>query len=107
MWDYNFQIEFAKWLHQKKNAIRTCCLVGIRTQESYHRWRTIYKTSRLLLYHNYRWSTKIDNDVYNLYPIYDWKTNGRMDCQRKIRMGTTTNSTTCTTRPESVWRNNV
>ena len=74
MWDYNFQIEFAKWLHQKKNAIRTCCLVGIRTQESYHRWRTIYKTSKLLLYHNYRWSTKIDNDVYNLYPIYDWKT---------------------------------
>ena len=74
MWDYNFQIEFAKWLHQKKNAIRTCCLVGIRTQESYHRWRTIYKTSKLLLYHNYRWSTKIDNNVYNLYPIYDWKT---------------------------------
>ena len=25
------------------------------------------------LYHNYQWSSKIANDVYNLYPIYDWK----------------------------------
>lgn len=26
------------------------------------------------LYHNYQWTSKIANDVYNLYPIYDWKT---------------------------------
>ena len=36
MWDYEFQLEFSRWLHQRKAARRTCCLVGIRTQESYN-----------------------------------------------------------------------
>lgn len=27
MWDYEFQFRFAEWLHQRKNARRTCCLV--------------------------------------------------------------------------------
>lgn len=74
MWDYEFQLKFAAWLHERKNAVRTCCLVGIRTQESYNRWRTIYKGARTLRYHNYQWSTKIANDVFNFYPIFDWKT---------------------------------
>ena len=26
------------------------------------------------MYHNYRWTSKIGNDIYNAYPIYDWKT---------------------------------
>lgn len=37
MWDYDFQVEFSRWLHMRKHARRTCCLVGIRTQESYNR----------------------------------------------------------------------
>lgn len=73
MWDYDFQTEFSRWLHKQKRATRTCCLVGIRTQESYNRWRTIYKgTNRH--YKEYEWSTMIDEGVYNFYPIYDWKT---------------------------------
>jgi len=74
MWDYEFQLRFAAWLHEKKKAVRTACLVGIRTQESYNRWRTIYGGLKQQLYHNYQWSSKIANDVYNFYPIYDWKT---------------------------------
>lgn len=74
MWDYEFQLRFAAWLHEKKKAVRTACLVGIRTQESYNRWRTIYGGLKQQLYRNYQWSSKIANDVYNLYPIYDWKT---------------------------------
>ena len=74
MWDYEFQLRFAAWLHEKKKAVRTACLVGIRTQESYNRWRTIYGGFKQQLYHNYQWTSKIANDVYNLYPIYDWKT---------------------------------
>ena len=46
MWDYDFQIYFADWLHRKKKASRTCCLVGIRTQESFNRWRCIYQTPK-------------------------------------------------------------
>lgn len=73
MWDYDFQVKFSCWLHQQKNAQRTCCLVGIRTQESYNRWRAIYKSAKER-YEGYEWSTRIDEGIYNLYPLYDWKT---------------------------------
>ena len=73
MWDYDFQIKFSRWLHLQKAARRTCCLVGIRTQESYNRWRTIYRGVKKQ-YKKCRWSTEIDQNVYNLNPMYDWKT---------------------------------
>ena len=73
MWDYDFQIDFSRWLHQQKTPQRTCCLVDIRTQESYNRWRTIYRNVQER-YKEYEWSTKIDENIYNLYPMYDWKT---------------------------------
>lgn len=69
MWDYEFQLRFAAWLHEKKKAVRTACLVGIRTQESYNRWRTIYGGLKQQLYHNYQWTSKIANDVYNFIPF--------------------------------------
>ena len=74
MWDYEFQLKFASWFHHKKRAVRTACLVGIRTQESFSRWQTIYGGNKKQLYHQYQWSFKIACDVFNLYPIYDWKT---------------------------------
>lgn len=74
MWDYEFQMRFAKWLHDKHDAVRTCCLIGIRTQESLNRWRCIHLNRRTNRYHTYKWTTKIGNDIYNAYPIYDWKT---------------------------------
>ena len=37
LWDYEFQIKFAEWLHKRNAARRTCCLIGIRTQESFNR----------------------------------------------------------------------
>nr|DAD97706.1 MAG TPA: phosphoadenosine-phosphosulfate reductase [Podoviridae sp. ctrTt13] len=73
MWDYDFQVGFSRWLHGKKRAGKTCCLVGIRTQESYNRWRAIYKNAKER-YNDYEWSTRIDEGIYNLYPLYDWKT---------------------------------
>lgn len=72
MWDYDFQEAFAGWLHRRKGAGRTACLVGIRTQESYNRWRTIYKGNKET-YKGYAWSTRVEENVYNLYPLYDWK----------------------------------
>lgn len=73
MWDYDFQRSFAKWLHQKKKAKRTCCLVGIRTQESLNRWRTLnYKNS--FRYRGLKWTLRITKGVYNAYPIFDWQT---------------------------------
>ena len=57
MWDYEFQMRFAQWLHQKKDAVRTCCLIGIRTQESFNRWRCIYMSRKFQMYHKYRWTS--------------------------------------------------
>lgn len=74
MWDYEFQIKFADWIHKRKDAVRTCCLVGIRTQESLNRWRSIYGSNKYNSYRKLKWTRKLYQDIYNFYPIYDWKT---------------------------------
>lgn len=74
MWDYEFQMRFSLWLHEKKNAVRTCCLVGIRTQESFNRWRSVHDEKKFRRYHRWGWTRKMYNDVFNAYPIYDWRT---------------------------------
>ncbi len=51
---------------------KTACLVGIRADESLNRFRTI-KNNRKEMFNGHKWSTKINQDVYNFYPIYDWK----------------------------------
>ncbi|MDE7488295.1 phosphoadenosine phosphosulfate sulfurtransferase, partial [Streptococcus agalactiae] len=43
MWDYEFQEKLSTFIHDKEKAEKTAVLVGIRTQESLHRWRAIHK----------------------------------------------------------------
>lgn len=74
MWDYEFQLRFAEWLHLKKRARRTCCLIGIRTQESYNRWRTIYSHRNHHYYQGLKWIHFVKSNIYGCYPIYDWLT---------------------------------
>lgn len=52
---------------------RTACLVGIRSDESLNRFRTIASTSKETL-NGKQWTSKVTDHVYNVYPIYDWKT---------------------------------
>lgn len=52
---------------------RTACLVGIRADESLNRFRTIASTSKETLAGK-QWTSKVTDNVYNIYPIYDWKT---------------------------------
>lgn len=73
MWDYEFQEKLSSWIHKREKAKKTAVLVGIRTQESLHRWRTIHK-ERESYYKGKKYSKRIDSNVYNFYPIYDWKT---------------------------------
>ena len=73
MWDYEFQEKLSRWIHKREKAKKTAVLVGIRTQESLHRWRAIHK-ERASYYKGKKYSKKIDSNVYNFYPIYDWKT---------------------------------
>lgn len=74
MWDYDFQNAFGMWLHGRTGAKKTCCLVGIRTQESLHRWRAIHSDNRTAMYNGIAWTKQMEGDVYNAYPIYDWVT---------------------------------
>lgn len=74
MWDYEFQEKFSLWYHQKNNAKRTACLIGIRTQESLNRWRAIHSDRNYKNYNGISWTKEIYNNVYNVYPIYDWLT---------------------------------
>lgn len=75
MSDYEFQEKFSVWFHQKNKAKRTACLVGIRTQESLHRWRAIYSDKNYKNYNGLKWTKTISKNVYNAYPVYDWLTS--------------------------------
>ena len=50
---------------------KTACLVGIRTDESLNRFRAIAKEKEN--YKGRKYSTIIEKDVYNFYPIDDWR----------------------------------
>jgi len=75
MWDYEFQEKFSQWIHEKKDAKKTCCLVGIRTQESLNRWRAIHSDKNTNKYKGINYTKKMYANVYNAYPIFDWKTS--------------------------------
>lgn len=69
-----FVPEFARWFSQGK---KTATLVGIRSDESLNRFRTIASTSKITL-DGLQWTTKlfpdeVDSEIYNCYPIYDWR----------------------------------
>jgi len=74
MTDYEFQEKFSLWNHKKNRAKRTIALVGIRTQESLNRWRAIYSDKNYKKFNGINWTKKIATNVYNAYPIYDWRT---------------------------------
>lgn len=74
LWDYEFQIKFAEWLHKRKSAQRTCCLIGIRSQESLNRWRTVHSDRNYKKYKGLKWIREMKYGICNAYPIHDWLT---------------------------------
>lgn len=65
-----FVPEFGEWYSQGKNC---ACLVGIRSDESLNRFRTIASKTKTM-FKDKQWTTKVTNHTYNIYPIYDWRT---------------------------------
>lgn len=62
---------FGKWYSQGK---LTAGFVGIRAQESLNRYMAVAGwEKRELMLNGWRWTTKVTGQVYNTYPIYDWK----------------------------------
>lgn len=67
-----FIVLFGQWYGQGK---RTAGFIGIRAQESLHRYCAVATwEKRDLMMNERRWTTKIVDQVYNVYPIYDWLT---------------------------------
>jgi predicted phosphoadenosine phosphosulfate sulfurtransferase len=52
----------------------TAGFIGIRADESLHRYRAITATKKNLTMNNWKWTTKLSASLYNVYPIYDWRT---------------------------------
>jgi predicted phosphoadenosine phosphosulfate sulfurtransferase len=61
---------FGLWYAQGK----TCAgLIGIRADESLNRYRTVAVFDKKM-HGNNRYTTYIGDNLFNVYPIYDWKT---------------------------------
>lgn len=63
-----FVPQFGEWFGKGEE---TACFVGIRTQESLNRYRTISSKVKSK-YQDKIFTTKVSDNVYNVYPIYDW-----------------------------------
>lgn len=59
---------FGKWYGGGK---LTACFVGIRSDESLNRYRTI--KGEKSMFEGLHWTTWLGDGLYNIYPIYDWK----------------------------------
>lgn len=67
-----FIVLFGEWYG---SGAKTAGFIGIRAQESLHRYCAIATwEKRNLTFNGRRWTTKIVKDTYNIYPIYDWLT---------------------------------
>lgn len=60
---------FGQWYAQGKSC---ACFVGIRADESLNRFRTVAREKDK--FQDKAWTTLVIDDVWNAYPIYDWKT---------------------------------
>lgn len=86
----DFIIEFANW-YQNKYKTKVACGVGIRTDESLNRFRTIAFQDHKIKYKDYNWTTKIKFnekhiEVHNFYPIYDWRTEDIWGAVSKLNL---------------------
>ena len=64
-----FVPEFGRWYGQGK---LTACFVGIRADESLNRYRTIVRSKSK--FEDKCYTTWLGQGLYNVYPIYDWRT---------------------------------
>lgn len=61
---------FGQWF---SGGAKTACFVGIRTQESLNRYRTI-TNKRKVICDKKTYTTNVTDNLFNVYPIYDWET---------------------------------
>lgn len=62
---------FGKWYSGGK---LTAGFIGIRSDESLHRYRAIVSNKTGLMFGERKYTTKLSDTLYNVYPIYDFRT---------------------------------
>lgn len=62
---------FGEWYSQGESC---GAFIGIRSDESLHRYRAIVSNKTGLMMKGKKWTTKVSAKLFNLYPIYDWRT---------------------------------
>lgn len=62
---------FGEWYSQGEPC---AAFIGIRSDESLHRYRAITSRKDGLMHKNRKWTTKVSGKLFNTYPIYDWHT---------------------------------
>lgn len=67
--DYDFNIKLGRALSKEKSTV---FLIGIRAQESLHRYKAVNKLTDKNEYKQLNWTTVLDDNLVNAYPIYDW-----------------------------------
>lgn len=85
-YDLNFGVdeivtEFPRWFKAQLGTTSYASLVGIRADESFHRYTAIKGKRKKANYifpdgHKVKWSTvpnEKEPEIVNLYPIYDWR----------------------------------
>jgi predicted phosphoadenosine phosphosulfate sulfurtransferase len=65
-----FMVLFGEWYGGDQP---TAGFVGIRADESLNRFRTI-ASDKKETHGGHKFTTKVSNNLYNIYPVYDWKT---------------------------------
>jgi len=65
-----FIVLWGAWYAQGKSC---GAFIGIRADESLNRFRTIAVHKKGML-NDKRWTTLIEDQLFNIYPIYDWRT---------------------------------
>lgn len=71
--DMEFEELIVAWGLWYADGARTAGFIGIRADESLNRFRTIAVFTKET-FKGKRYTTKIDEELYNVYPIYDWRT---------------------------------
>lgn len=67
-----FIVLFGEWYGRGE---KTAGFIGIRAQESLHRYCAVATWAKKdSMFNNHKWTTKIVAETYNIYPIYDWLT---------------------------------
>lgn len=66
-----FMVLFGEWY---SGGALTGAFIGIRADESLHRYKAITSRKDGLMYNDWKWTTKVKSSLFNVYPIYDWRT---------------------------------